>query len=94
MNHTLGKNLISQILFVCYFCNMEHFDMLKLFVNAQISYNLILMYLMFQIRQNDRLAVSKLVTSLTRGSVRSPLAQCLLIRYTSQVRVSYLPDLM
>ncbi|KAG5044690.1 hypothetical protein JHK86_014096 [Glycine max] len=37
------------------------------------------------IRQNDRLAVSKLVTSLTRGTVRSPLAQCLLIRYTSQV---------
>ncbi|KAF8772434.1 hypothetical protein HU200_005760 [Digitaria exilis] len=40
---------------------------------------------LLQIRQNDRLAVSKLVTSLTRGSVRSPLAQCLLIRYTSQV---------
>lgn len=38
-----------------------------------------------QIRKNDRLAVSKLVTSLTRGTVRSPLAQCLLIRYTSQV---------
>uniref|UniRef100_A0A1J3JA67 Coatomer subunit gamma n=1 Tax=Noccaea caerulescens TaxID=107243 RepID=A0A1J3JA67_NOCCA len=41
--------------------------------------------LLHQIRQNDRLAVSKLVVSLTRGSVRSPLAQCLLIRYTSQV---------
>ncbi|KAJ6838328.1 coatomer subunit gamma-2 [Iris pallida] len=41
--------------------------------------------LIHQIRQNDRLAVSKLVTSLTRNSVRSPLAQCLLIRYTSQV---------
>ncbi|KAJ6368650.1 hypothetical protein OIU78_001096 [Salix suchowensis] len=41
--------------------------------------------LLQQIRQNDRLAVSKLVTSLTRGTVRSPLAQCLLIRYTSQV---------
>ncbi|KAJ6796479.1 coatomer subunit gamma-2 [Iris pallida] len=41
--------------------------------------------LLHQIRQNDRLAVSKLVTSLTRNSVRSPLAQCLLIRYTSQV---------
>eukprot|EP00249_Psilotum_nudum_P023803 c28985_g1_i1 orf=144-2834(+) len=41
--------------------------------------------LLHQIRQNDRLAVSKLVTSLTRGNVRSPLAQCLLIRYTSQV---------
>lgn len=40
---------------------------------------------LIQIRQNDRLAVSKLVVSLTRGSVRSPLAQCLLIRYTSQV---------
>ncbi|CAN6451143.1 unnamed protein product [Victoria cruziana] len=41
--------------------------------------------LLHQIRQNDRLAVSKLVTSLTRGTVRSPLAQCLLIRYTAQV---------
>ncbi|GAB2267303.1 hypothetical protein Dimus_002289 [Dionaea muscipula] len=41
--------------------------------------------LIHQVRQNDRLAVSKLVTSLTRGTVRSPLAQCLLIRYTSQV---------
>ncbi|GBG77576.1 hypothetical protein CBR_g24023 [Chara braunii] len=41
--------------------------------------------LLHQIRQNDRLAVSKLVTSLTRGAIRSPLAQCLLIRYTSQV---------
>ncbi|KAH7294192.1 hypothetical protein KP509_28G060100 [Ceratopteris richardii] len=41
--------------------------------------------LLHQIRQNDRLAVNKLVTSLTRGSIRSPLAQCLLVRYTSQV---------
>ncbi|KAF9676007.1 hypothetical protein SADUNF_Sadunf09G0093500 [Salix dunnii] len=41
--------------------------------------------LLQQIRQNDRLAVSKLVTSLTKGAVRSPLAQCLLIRYASQV---------
>eukprot|EP00898_Chlorokybus_atmophyticus_P002159 jgi/Chlat1/2944/Chrsp2S04678 len=41
--------------------------------------------LLHQIRQHDRLAVSKLVTSLTRGAVRSPMAQCLLIRYTSQV---------
>ncbi|XP_010530844.1 PREDICTED: coatomer subunit gamma-like [Tarenaya hassleriana] len=41
--------------------------------------------LLHQIRQNDRLAVSKLVVSLTRGSVRTPLAQLLLIRYTSQV---------
>eukprot|EP00217_Crustomastix_stigmatica_P014394 CAMPEP_0183795972 /NCGR_PEP_ID=MMETSP0803_2-20130417/6653_1 /TAXON_ID=195967 /ORGANISM="Crustomastix stigmata, Strain CCMP3273" /LENGTH=902 /DNA_ID=CAMNT_0026040537 /DNA_START=42 /DNA_END=2746 /DNA_ORIENTATION=- len=41
--------------------------------------------LLHQIRQNDRLAVSKLVTQLTRGSIRSPLAQCLLIRYVSQV---------
>ncbi|XP_041015728.1 coatomer subunit gamma-2-like [Juglans microcarpa x Juglans regia] len=41
--------------------------------------------LLHQIRQNDRLAVSKLVSSLTKSTVRSPLAQCLLIRYTSQV---------
>ncbi|KAG0615004.1 hypothetical protein M758_5G007500 [Ceratodon purpureus] len=41
--------------------------------------------LLHQIRQNDRLALSKLVSNLTRGSVWSPLAQCLLIRYTCQV---------
>ncbi|XWS62806.1 hypothetical protein CRYUN_Cryun06bG0042000 [Craigia yunnanensis] len=41
--------------------------------------------LLHQIRQNDRLPVNKLVSSLTRGSVRSPLAQCLLICYTGQV---------
>ncbi|GAA0145482.1 vesicle coat protein [Lithospermum erythrorhizon] len=41
--------------------------------------------LLHQIRQIDRLAVIKLVTSLTKGTVRAPLAQCLLIRYTSQV---------
>ena len=39
----------------------------------------------WQIHQNDRLAVSKLVTNLTRGSMRSPLVQCLLIRFTCQV---------
>ncbi|KAJ8450881.1 hypothetical protein Cgig2_032506 [Carnegiea gigantea] len=41
--------------------------------------------LLHQIRQNDRLAASKLVSNLTRGAVRSPLAQCLLIRYISQI---------
>ena len=41
--------------------------------------------LLHQIRQHDRLAISKMVTSLTRGAVRSPLAQCLLVRYTAQV---------
>ena len=36
--------------------------------------------LLHALRAADRLAVSKLVTSLTRGAVRSPLAQCLLVR--------------
>ena len=36
--------------------------------------------LLHALRANDRLAVSKLVSSLTRGAVRSPLAQCLLVR--------------
>jgi hypothetical protein len=45
--------------------------------------------LLHMIRQNDRLAVSKLVSSLTRGGVRAPLAQCLLIRYVSQVSAAF-----
>ena len=43
--------------------------------------------LLHGLRSQDRLAVSKLVTSLVRGSVRSPLAQCLLVRYVAQVCV-------
>jgi coatomer protein complex subunit gamma len=43
--------------------------------------------LLHALRATDRLAVSKLVTQLTRAQVKSPLAQCLLVRYVSQVRV-------
>jgi coatomer protein complex subunit gamma len=42
--------------------------------------------LLHAIRATDRLAVSKLVTQLTRANIRSPLGQCLLVRYVSQVR--------
>eukprot|EP00026_Physarum_polycephalum_P002420 Phypoly_transcript_02426.p1 GENE.Phypoly_transcript_02426~~Phypoly_transcript_02426.p1 ORF type:complete len:876 (+),score=148.66 Phypoly_transcript_02426:67-2694(+) len=41
--------------------------------------------LLHQIKQHDRLAVSKLVASLVRGSVRSPYASCLLIRLAADV---------
>lgn len=41
--------------------------------------------LMHAIRANDRLAVSKLVKTLTRTNLKSPLAQCLLVRYIAQV---------
>ena len=41
--------------------------------------------LLHQIRQHDRLAVSKLVASMTKSSVRSPYAHCLLIQFTHQV---------
>ena len=47
--------------------------------------------LLHRVRQSDRQAVSKLVTTLTRGTVRSPLAQCLLIRYTAQVMADMQP---
>jgi len=43
------------------------------------------MGLLHKIRQNDRLAINKLVSQLTRNSVRSPLAQSLIIRYVSKV---------
>lgn len=41
--------------------------------------------LLHALRANDRLAVSKLVSDLIKSSVRSPLAQCLLVRYVAQV---------
>ena len=41
--------------------------------------------LLYQLKNNDRLAISKLVSSLTRGNVRSPFAQCILVRAVAQV---------
>ncbi|RWV92681.1 hypothetical protein GW17_00044920, partial [Ensete ventricosum] len=79
--YKIGNNLDLYCLLPCSSYNY-YFSMIILMFHLnpleQIGFFL-------QIRQNDRLAVSKLVTSLTKGSLRSPLAQCLLIRYTSQV---------
>eukprot|EP00904_Undaria_pinnatifida_P003330 jgi/Undpi1/12999/HiC_scaffold_7.g02663.m1 len=41
--------------------------------------------LLYQIKAHDRLAVSKLVTQLSKSPMRSPLAVCLLIRYMSKI---------
>jgi len=41
--------------------------------------------LLYQIKQHDRLAVSKLVATMSRSVVRSPYAHCLLIRFAAQV---------
>jgi len=41
--------------------------------------------LLQQIKQHDRLAVSKLVQTMTKGTIRSPYAHCLLIRFCSSV---------
>jgi len=37
--------------------------------------------LLHKLKQHDRLAVSKLVSSMTKSSIRSPYAHCLLIRF-------------
>lgn len=47
--------------------------------------------LLHALRATDRLAVSKLVSQLTKASIKSPLAQCLLVRYVAQVRCQPLP---
>lgn len=41
--------------------------------------------LLHQIRQNDPMAISKLVYSLAKGSVRSHLGHCLLIRFACKI---------
>ena len=39
--------------------------------------------LLYNIKSHDKLAISKLVTQLAKSPPRSPLAMCLLVRYTS-----------
>ncbi|KAJ3417379.1 Coatomer subunit gamma-2 [Chytridiales sp. JEL 0842] len=41
--------------------------------------------LMYQIRQHDRMAVIKLAQNYSRGSLRSPFAYCMLIRYIAKI---------
>ena len=41
--------------------------------------------LLYHIRKHDRLAVSKLVTKLSRSGLRSPYAYCILIRIACKV---------
>ena len=41
--------------------------------------------LLHALRAKDRLAVSKLVSTLVKGNIRSPLAQCMLVRYVARV---------
>lgn len=41
--------------------------------------------LLHQIKRHDRLAVSKLVQTMTKSNVRSPYAHCLLIRFAAQL---------
>eukprot|EP00742_Colponemidia_sp_Colp-10_P003508 GILJ01003735.1.p1 GENE.GILJ01003735.1~~GILJ01003735.1.p1 ORF type:complete len:905 (-),score=126.81 GILJ01003735.1:163-2877(-) len=41
--------------------------------------------LLYEIKKSDRLAVSKVVTAVAKSSVRSPLATCLLVRYSTRV---------
>ena len=41
--------------------------------------------LMYQIKQHDKMAVIKMVQSYARGSLRSPYAYCMLIRYACKI---------
>ena len=45
--------------------------------NIMVQYHA--MGLLYHIRKHDRLAVSKMVTKLTRSSMRSPHGYCLLV---------------
>ncbi|TDH65130.1 uncharacterized protein CCR75_000650 [Bremia lactucae] len=49
--------------------------------NDMVQYHGVL--LLYQIRQHDKLAVSKFITQLQKTNLRSNLATCLLIRYTA-----------
>ncbi len=51
--------------------------------NASVQYHALA--LLHHIKRQDRLAVSKVVASLTRTPLKSPLAQCLLIRFAKKV---------
>jgi len=44
--------------------------------------------LIYELKKSDRLALHKVVTSLAKSSLKSPMAECLLIRYAAQALMS------
>eukprot|EP00437_Effrenium_voratum_P041885 CAMPEP_0181477176 /NCGR_PEP_ID=MMETSP1110-20121109/42084_1 /TAXON_ID=174948 /ORGANISM="Symbiodinium sp., Strain CCMP421" /LENGTH=918 /DNA_ID=CAMNT_0023602475 /DNA_START=89 /DNA_END=2845 /DNA_ORIENTATION=- len=44
--------------------------------------------LLYELKKGDRLALHKVVTSMARNSLKSPMAECLLIRYATQTLMS------
>lgn len=44
--------------------------------------------LIYELKKTDRLALHKVVTSLAKSQLKSPMAECLLIRYASQTLAS------
>lgn len=69
-----------------------NYDVVKRWVNeaqeAVSSDNIMVQYhglgLLYHIKQNDRLAVSKLITKQARQSLKSPYAYCLLVRIAAK----------
>ena len=58
--------------------------------NQSVQY--LALALLHQIKRQDRLAVSKVVASLTRTPLKSAMAQCLLIRYARRVMEDEAPE--
>jgi len=44
--------------------------------------------LIYELKKTDRLALHKVVTSLAKSNLKSPMAECLLVRYASQALMS------
>uniref|UniRef100_A0A7S3VL87 Coatomer subunit gamma n=1 Tax=Dunaliella tertiolecta TaxID=3047 RepID=A0A7S3VL87_DUNTE len=57
--------------------------------NAMVQFHAVA--LLHALRASDRLAISKLVSTLTKANVKSPMAQCLLVRYVAQVTAETQP---
>lgn len=68
------------------------FDVVKRWVNeaqeAASSDNIMVQYhalgLLYHVRKNDRLAVSKMISKFTRHGLKSPFAYCMMIRVASK----------
>ena len=45
------------------------------------------LHLLHLIKKHDRLAISRVVSGLMKGAPKSPLAQCLVIRYVASIWV-------
>lgn len=71
------------MLILCVCCEDVTFTRMLIFLPSFFQYHAL--GLLYHLRKNDRLAVTKMLNKFTKSGLKSPFAYCMLIRIASKL---------